>query len=235
MLENLQNFHVLITIISLSFISYSLGSIPFGLFFVKIFHKVDIRTLGSKNIGATNVWRSGYRFLGLLTFLFDALKAIISAYFCVFILNIFDIWFSIEETKFLNKYLPVLCAAFAVFGHLFSIFLRFKGGKGVSTFFGFIFFFSGNLFIMCALVWLSIFALKRISSLSSLSVTCFTIFYSSIFIDDLFFRLTIMILSALIIIAHRENIKNLLAKKENGFESKMINNDNSKSDITPSS
>jgi glycerol-3-phosphate acyltransferase PlsY len=214
----LLNFNLILIIVTLISFSYLIGSFTFGYFFVKFFHGVDLRTIGSKNVGATNTWRAGYKILGILTFLFDALKAVIAFWFASLIIKFFNLHFSIEETKFLDKYLPISCAAFAVLGHLYSIFLKFKGGKGVSTFFGFLL--AGypdifaNLILYSAILWVSIFALKRISSVASLSVMLFSILYAFFFIENHFFKSLLIFLPTLMIVAHKENIKNLISKKQ---------------------
>lgn len=208
-------------VITLLFISYLIGSFTFGYFAVKFFHGVDLRKVGSKNVGATNTWRSGYKLLGFLTFLFDALKAVLAGYLAIFMIHIFDLHFSIEQTSFLKTYLPISCAALAVLGHLYSIFLGFKGGKGVSTFFGFLLFGFSNLLIYSAVLWLFVFSWKRTVSLASLSVMGLGIFYSIFFTEDNFLKFIITLLSVLIIIAHRENIKNLIKKDPKEFMNKI--------------
>jgi glycerol-3-phosphate acyltransferase PlsY len=206
------SYYILIITIISCIISYICGSFTFGYFAVKFLYDIDIRTLGSKNIGATNVWRNGYKILAILTFLFDAFKALIAALIGIGIVKIFDNFLSIDETEILKRYIPILCGGFCILGHLFSIFLKFKGGKGVSSFFGFLFLVSKNFFLFGALVWIIVFLIKRISSISSLSVMLFAIFYSILFIDDNFIKIIVFLTSCLIIIAHRQNIRNLLTR-----------------------
>jgi len=176
--------------------SYLLGSIPFGLILTKLFLKKDIRKIGSGNIGATNVLRSGNKLIGYLTLLFDILKAIIPVVYIK--LNYPDLIYISSLSVFL--------------GHVFPIWLKFKGGKGVATYVGILF--SINLtfgFIFC-ISWLLVFLLSKYSSLSSLvaslSVPLFLFFTNG---EQIIF---FIILFVLIFYTHRENIKRLKNKEE---------------------
>lgn len=214
------NSNIILIIVSLLSFSYLIGSFAFGYFAVKFFHGINLQEVGSKNIGATNTWRAGYKILGILTFVFDSLKSVLAFGLAILIIKYFNLYFSIEEIKFLQKYLPITSAAFAIVGHIFSIFLKFKGGKGVSTFFGFLFVGFSNLFFYSAILWIFTFIFKKISALSSLCVMIFSIFYAFLFIEDSVFKFLLIGLSSLIIISHRENIKNLISK--NSIEFKKI-------------
>ena len=176
--------------------SYLLGSIPFGLILTKLFLKKDIRKIGSGNIGATNVLRSGNKLIGYLTLFFDILKAIIPVVYIK--LNYPDLIYISSLSVFL--------------GHVFPIWLKFKGGKGVATYVGILF--SINLifgFIFC-ISWLLVFLLSKYSSLSSLvaslSVPLFLFFTNG---EQIIF---FIILFVLIFYTHRENIKRLKNKEE---------------------
>ena len=176
--------------------SYLLGSIPFGLILTKLFLKKDIRKIGSGNIGATNVLRSGNKLIGYLTLFFDILKAVIPVVYIK--LNYPDLIYISSLSVFL--------------GHVFPIWLKFKGGKGVATYVGILF--SINLifgFIFC-ISWLSVFLLSKYSSLSSLaaslSVPIFLFFTNG---EQIIF---FIILFVLIFYTHRENIKRLKNKEE---------------------
>ena len=132
--------------------SYLMGSIPFGLILTKIFLKKDIRDIGSGNIGATNVLRTGNKLIGYLTLLLDVTKAIVPV-----------IYVKINFPELI--YIASLCA---FLGHVFPIWLKFKGGKGVATYVGILFSINillGVVFISC---WIIIFLLSRYSSLSSI-------------------------------------------------------------------
>ena len=176
--------------------SYLLGSIPFGLILTKLFLKKDIRKIGSGNIGATNVLRSGNKLIAYLTLFFDILKAVIPVVYIK--LNYPDLIYISSLSVFL--------------GHVFPIWLKFKGGKGVATYVGILF--SINLifgFIFC-ISWLLVFILSKYSSLSSLvaslSVPLFLFFANG---EQIIF---FIILFVLIFYTHRENIKRLKNKEE---------------------
>ena len=176
--------------------SYLLGSIPFGLILTKLFLKKDIRKIGSGNIGATNVLRSGNKLIAYLTLFFDILKAVIPVVYIK--LNYPDLIYISSLSVFL--------------GHVFPIWLKFKGGKGVATYVGILF--SINLifgFIFC-ISWLLVFILSKYSSLSSLvaslSVPLFLFFTNG---EQIIF---FIILFVLIFYTHRENIKRLKNKEE---------------------
>ena len=177
--------------------SYLLGSIPFGLVITKIFLKKDIRKTGSGNIGATNVLRTGKKYLAALTLFLDSLKG----YAAVFITT---------ET-FQDLYL--YSAFFCLVGHIYSIWLKFKGGKGVATFLGIIFVLSYDYFIIFILSWLILIVIFKYSSLSSmcsvLSVSIYDYFFTEKSIM-LFFTISFI----LIIYTHKNNLRQLINKKE---------------------
>ena len=184
----------LILIIS---ISYLMGSIPFGLILTKFFLKKDIREVGSGNIGATNVLRTGNKVIGYLTLILDISKAVIP---------VFYIKFNFPELLYISS--------LSVFiGHVFPVWLKFKGGKGVATYVGILFsinYFLGFIFIIS---WLIIFFISKYSSLgsilSSLIIPIF-IFFNSSYENEYFF----IIMFVLIFYTHRENVKRLINKEE---------------------
>ncbi len=178
--------------------SYALGSIPFGLIITKIFLKEDIRNIGSGNIGATNVLRTGKKILAASTLLFDILKGYLTIY-------ITSIYF-----KDLLYFAALICFV----GHIFPIWLKFKGGKGIATFLGIILAFSYNLAIIFGLSWLIIFFIFKYSSLSSIIAAFVVLIYSFLIVD---FSLSFYLFSVFIIIlfTHRENIMRLRSKNEN--------------------
>ena len=133
-------------------ISYLMGSIPFGFILTKIFLKKDIREVGSGNIGATNTLRAGNKLIGYLTLTLDIIKAIIPV-----------IYTKIYLPDFL--YLASLCA---FLGHVFPIWLKFKGGKGVATYVGILFSINIYFGIIFTIIWLITFVISKFSSLSSL-------------------------------------------------------------------
>ena len=178
-------------------ISYLLGSIPFGLLLTKLFLKKDIRKIGSGNIGATNVLRSGNKLIAYITLLLDIFKAIIPVLFIKF--NYPDF---------------VYISALSVFlGHVFPIWLKFKGGKGVATYIGILF--SLNLIygLVFVITWILIFLIYRYSSLSSLIGSLSIPIYLFITNENQIIFFGIMFV--LIFYTHRENIKRLKNKEEN--------------------
>ena len=189
------NFELFLIIL----VSYLFGSIPFGLLLTKIFLKKDIREIGSGNIGATNVLRAGNKILGYSTLVLDILKAV---------LPILYIKFS------MNDYLYI--SALSIFiGHVFPIWLKFKGGKGVASYLGILCCLDIFTALIFGVVWISVFVLFKFSSLSSLlaslTIPVFHFFYNSN--SDYYFYFMMFIL---IFFTHRENIKRL----RNNTESK---------------
>ena len=178
-------------------LSYLLGSIPFGYLFTKFFLKKDIRDVGSGNIGATNALRSGNKLIGYLTLVFDIGKAVIPVLF---------VKMNYPELIFLSS----LCA---FLGHVFPLWLKFKGGKGVATYLGILFVINISYGIIFITIWLFIYFLSKYSSLSSilatLSIPIFLVI-SKNFSEVSFF----VIMFVLIFFTHRENIKRLKNKEE---------------------
>ena len=178
-------------------ISYLLGSIPFGFLLTKIFLNRDIRKIGSGNIGATNALRTGNKTLGYATLILDILKAIIP-------LIIVKIYYS----DYL--YISSLCV---FLGHVFPIWLKFKGGKGVATYVGILCCINIYLGISFGIVWLITFVMFKYSSLSSLvGALSIPIINFLFFNDQIFYFFIIMFI--LIFYTHRENIKRLLNRTE---------------------
>ena len=178
-------------------LSYLLGSIPFGYLLTKFFLKKDIRDVGSGNIGATNALRSGNKLIGYLTLVFDIVKAVIPVLFVK--INYPDLIF-----------LSSLCA---FLGHVFPLWLKFKGGKGVATYLGILFVINISYGVIFMTIWLFIYFLSKYSSLSSilatLSIPIFLVI-SMNFSEVSFF----VIMFVLIFFTHRENIKRLKNKEE---------------------
>ena len=178
-------------------VSYLMGSIPFGLILTKIFLKKDIREIGSGNIGATNVLRTGNKLIGYLTLILDVLKAVIPV-----------IYIKINFPEL------VYISSLSVFiGHVFPIWLKFKGGKGVATYVGILFSINYFLGIIFVISWLIIFFISKYSSLgsilSALLIPIF-IFLNSSYENEYFF----IIMFVLILYTHRENVKRLINKEE---------------------
>jgi len=178
-------------------VCYFLGSIPFGFILTKFFLKQDIREIGSGNIGATNVLRTGNKSIGYLTLLLDILKAVIPVIF---------IKINFSEYLFISSLSVFL-------GHVFPIWLKFKGGKGVATYLGILFCINYILGFVFIIVWFLIFLIFKYSSLSSILAT-FTIpiFYYFFINNENYYFFIIMFI--LIFFTHRENIKRLLNNTE---------------------
>jgi acyl phosphate:glycerol-3-phosphate acyltransferase len=181
---------------------YLCGSIPFGLILTRLGGTQDIRTIGSKSIGATNVLRTGRKDLALATVLLDALK------------GTFAVWVAWRW----GYHAAVLAGLGAFLGHVFPVWLNFRGGKGVATYIGVLLAFNWKLVLLFGVVWLSVAAWKRYSSLASLSAT------STIALLEVGFGLSsgrwtlgmtaVLLMSALLFWKHRENIERLRAGTE---------------------
>ena len=189
--------------------SYFCGSIPFGLILTKAFSGKDIRSIGSGNIGATNVLRTGNKYLAFSTLILDILKG----YFAVII----------TQQYFLE--LIQLSALLVFLGHIFPIWLKFKGGKGVATFLGILFALSYSLTLLFILTWITVALIFKYSSLSSIfaSITVFVISFIKENVIKAFdpnisnvsdIKLLLFIFLILIIYTHKNNISNLINRTE---------------------
>ena len=177
-------------------VSYLFGSIPFGYLFTKILLKKDIRNVGSGNIGATNVLRTGNKLIGYLTLVLDIAKAVVPVIFIK--LNYPDL-----------VYISALCA---FLGHIFPIWLKFKGGKGVATLVGILLSINIYYAIVFCTVWILTFVMSKYSSLSSLFASISIPIY--LLIIDKGNIIFFIIMFVLIFYTHRENIKRLINKEE---------------------
>mgnify|MGYP001474154163 FL=1 len=178
-------------------ISYLLGSIPFGFLLTKIFLKLDIRSVGSGNIGATNALRTGNKKIGYTTLILDILKAVVPL-----------IFIKIYYIEYL--YISSLCV---FLGHVFPIWLKFKGGKGVATYVGILCCINLYLGIIFGIIWLITYFIFKYSSLSSL-IGSFSIPIINFFIFNDEMVYFFIIIFVLIFYTHRENIKRLLNRTE---------------------
>ena len=188
-----------INLIIVAVYSYLLGSIPFGLVLTKIFLKKDIREIGSGNIGTTNVLRTGKKSLAVTTLILDLLKG----YFSIII--------TVTYFENLISYSALIC----FIGHIFPVWLKFKGGKGVATYLGVILALSYKFFLIFGITWLVLSFLFRYASLSSIISSLIVFVYSYFFINN--FSLILFIFFVIIIYTHRENIVRL----KNSEESKI--------------
>ena len=181
--------------------SYLMGSIPFGFILTKIFLKKDIREIGSGNIGATNALRTGNKLVGYSTLILDIVKAIIPV-----------IYVKMNYPELI--YIALLCA---FLGHVFPIWLKFNGGKGVATYVGILFSINILLGLIFVISWGVIFLISRYSSLSSIIGSLSVPLYLFITTEksSVIFFITMFVL---IFFTHRENIKRLKNKEESKTE-----------------
>lgn len=183
-------------------VSFLIGGIPFGLFIGKFFCKTDIRTQGSGNIGATNVARVLGMKYAVPTFILDGLKSFLPVFIGK---RLFSIDFSMAVMLF------------TVSGHIFSIWLRGKGGKGMSSLVLGLLAFDCRLFLIVGIAWLLVFKISKISALATLLSTLITTFVSYFLLNRFCFCVFLLI-CAVVVFAHRKNIKRLVEKKELGFD-----------------
>ena len=177
-------------------ICYFLGSIPFGFILTKIFLNKDIRDIGSGNIGATNALRTGNKLIGYSTLFFDIIKAVIPV-----------IYIKINFPELL--FIASLCT---FLGHVFPIWLKFKGGKGVATYVGILFAINLIYGFIFAISWFITFLISKYSSLSSIIASIIVPLYLLLFDNNgSIFFITMFVL---IFYTHRENVKRLKNKEE---------------------
>ena len=176
--------------------SYLLGSIPFGLILTKIFLKKDIRNIGSGNIGATNALRTGNKLIGYSTLLLDITKAVLPI-----------IYIKLSHVDY------IYIASLSVFlGHVFPVWLKFKGGKGVATYVGILFAINLIYGFIFAISWFITFLISKYSSLSSIIASIIVPLYLLLFDNNgSIFFITMFVL---IFYTHRENVKRLKNKEE---------------------
>ncbi len=198
-----------LVLVSIFVFGYFLGSIPFGLILTKIFGLGDIRKIGSGNIGATNVLRTGNKKVALFTLLFDGGKGAVAIYLITIILpKVFDNNFNMVE------FYQCTVAISAVIGHCFPIWLRFKGGKGVATGFGVILSLNINIGIVALLIWVLITKVFKISSMSAL-ITYFLIpVFMFYYETEIIYFISSFIISLVCFVQHRENIIRLINRSE---------------------
>ena len=195
------------TVFLIILVAYLIGSIPFGLL-GKFFFKIeDPRTFGSKNIGATNVLRSGNKKAAAFTLFFDMFKGFIAVFISSFIDN--DL-----------VYLAILSV---VFGHIFPVYLLFKGGKGVATFLGALVSYSAVVGSLTLLAWITVFYFTRKSSVAGISAIVLSNLFLFVFCDNTSVQFSLLLLSIFILFKHLENIKRLLNKEEFSFQGRDKN------------
>ena len=190
---------MIVEVLSVISFSYILGSIPSGIIFAKIFNLKDLRTIGSGNTGTTNVLRTGNYTAAALTLVLDFGKACLAIYL----------------SQIVNEKLILISSLAILIGHIFPLWLKFKGGKGFACYLGIIFMINFYLFIFISFIWLITFFAKRVSSLSAL-LSCL----SGVLISIIYFNsniVLVVLLTILIFVTHLENIKRLI----NGTETKI--------------
>lgn len=197
---NIMPEYALYYIFVAAFVGYLLGSIPFGLVLTRMAGLGDIRKIGSGNIGATNVLRTGNKFLALLTLLLDIGKGAIA----------------VLIAEFLYPGLGIYAGCGTFLGHLYSIFLKFTGGKGVATFLGLMLALNPMVGLTSILSWLITAAIFRISSLSAL-VAAIASPIASLYLQQYKLAIVAILLCILIFIKHKDNIKRII----NGDEPKI--------------
>ena len=187
--------------------SYLIGSIPFGLVGGFFFEIRDPRTFGSKNIGATNILRSGNRKAAAFTLFFDMFKGFLA----------------VLIASYIDKDIVYLAILSVVFGHIFPVYLLFKGGKGVATFLGALLSYSALVGGLTLLTWIAVFYLTKKSSVAGISSIVLSNFFLFLFCDDISIKISVLLLSIFILFKHSENIKRLLKKEELSFEDRDKN------------
>lgn len=181
-------------------LGYLLGSIPFGIILTRLSGGPDLRSIGSGNIGATNVLRTGNKKLAALTLLGDMLKGTAAVLLAAALLG--------------GREAGLVAGLGAFLGHLFPVWLRFKGGKGVATFLGILIALKGSIALIFAALWLSIAYLTRYSSLSALIASLLTPLLLLFWVRDVKAAALMTVLAVLLWFMHRENIARLLAGRE---------------------
>lgn len=189
--------------LGLVLVSYLIGSIPTGLFLGRAFAKIDIREHGSHNIGATNVYRSAGKALGALTLVGDAVKGFLPVYL-VYTLTGSETW-------------AALSALATFLGHLYPVYLKFSGGKGVATGLGVFLFLAPKILVICLVIFCIVLALSRYVSLSSM-IAALALPLLMIFSPHPYPRpylATAAFIAIMIVVRHHENIKRLIKGEEN--------------------
>ena len=229
----------MITLLQISFVltAYLISSIPFGLVLTKIFLRTDIRKIGSGNIGATNVLRTGSKLLAIATVIFDAMKPYLSYLGIRYI--VFPAFFGFNVTRFVVNvledsridallYIYMYITAISLIGHCFPVWLKFKGGKGVATIFGSLFLFTNWWYFIPVLpflalaTWLSTAFISKKSSLSALTTALFLplyVYWTSPYVPELTSILTRFFfgISLFVIIRHHANIRRLIKGTEDNI------------------
>ena len=197
------------------FVGYLLGSIPFGLVLTRLAGYGDIRKIGSGNIGATNVLRTGNKTLALLTVILDAFKAGFAAYLAYRFVPHVEFYFLGYATN-LNVFTSLLAGLCGILGHMFPVWLKFKGGKGISSALGLLLVTYWQVGLIALVIWLVMAFAFKYSSLSALTAAVLVPFVTYLLAPPVYvFFYTIVVV--LVIVKHRANIERLMK----GTESKI--------------
>lgn len=200
----------------IAILSYLLGSLNFGVILSNTVKKEDVRDIGSGNAGTTNMMRTYGKTLGLLTIAGDILKVMVAIWIAFKIMDVEELKVTLDNASdYPQVVLKSFAGLFAVLGHIFPCFFKFKGGKGVAT--------SGGMVIMIdwriALILLVIFALTilitKYVSLGSILMAVFYPVFIGIFYKDIILVLIAMVFTIIVVVAHRENVKRLINHTEN--------------------
>ena len=181
---------------------YLIGSIPFALILTKLLGHGDIRDIGSGNVGATNVLRTGNKYLAFAVLCLDIAKGLLP----FLILKLF------YDTNTLHS---IFLCHFAILGHIFPVWLKFKGGKGVATYIGFLIGFNILLGLYFLVTWIIIALVSRYSSLSSLAASLIAPLYFFFINPNIIVGIFLLYIFLIISLKHRENIKRLMNSSEN--------------------
>jgi len=201
----------MIYLIGAVILSYLIGAIPTGYICGKLLKGIDIRTLGSGNVGATNVFRVVGKIPGLVVFIIDFLKGLVAVTVIPFCVNRF---FSHPEV-FSHSYIYLLLGIAAISGHIWTIFLKFKGGKGVATTAGVITGLAPLVFVTCFGAWLVVFFIWRYVSLASITAAVLLPVTAGLTGQSIDFVIFCSVLALLGVYSHRSNIRRLLKGNEN--------------------
>jgi glycerol-3-phosphate acyltransferase PlsY len=196
--------------IALIISAYLCGSVPFGLLLTKYAGLGDIREIGSGNIGATNVMRTGNKKLAIATLILDGLKGSVVV---------------VIAKYYAPNWIVLLCGVAAILGHIFPVWLKFKGGKGVATTIAVYWVWLLPLGIFVSIAWLILFHMTRMSSMASILSISLANVVAAIYGDGLTF-LASMFITVLVIYRHKENIKRILRGEEKPFSTKVENPSN---------
>ena len=181
---------------------YVIGSIPFALILTKLLGHGDIRDIGSGNVGATNVLRTGNKYLAFAVLFLDIAKGLLP----------FLILKLLYDTNTLHS---IFLCHFAILGHIFPVWLKFKGGKGVATYIGFLIGFNILLGLYFLVTWIIIALVSRYSSLSSLAASLIAPLYFFFINPNIIVGIFLLYIFLIISLKHRENIKRLMNSSEN--------------------